>query len=497
MVFGQGGTISRQPAASSIARTRVLRLVGGRGGLGATPGGSVSSGVVVVAVTTPDPVPCFACAVSGALWTKQAASRSRHVTGPQHPGARDRPRRPDGAGDPGTPTTQGSARDQRRIWSRPRGGLRAPPRRWRTRARPAADARGRARRAPGLRLRPRRRGDQGLLPRHGPGPPDRHRGDRPAASGRARHLGSACSARRPRRSAPAARCATRTSSSRPTASTASPGAAASTRCTCSACSAASTRAAGTRAPTTSTSTRSSSAPRPCTRPATRWACSATARSAPATPTATPPSSRTSATAPRSQGDVNEAFIWASVFNAPVVFFCQNNQWAISEPIERQTRIPLYQRAAGLRLPRRARRRQRRPRDVRRHPGGAAAGPRGQRPDLRRGLHLPDGRAHDVRRPDEVPAQRGPRALEAQGPDRARQGLPVPQRRRRRRLLRRGRAPRPTSSPPHLREGCLAMPDPSSLDIFDHVTSRRHAGAGRPAGPVRRVPRFVRRRGAER
>jgi pyruvate dehydrogenase E1 component alpha subunit len=52
----------------------------------------------------------------------------------------------------------------------------------------------------------------------------------------------------------------------------------------------------------------------------------------------------------SQGDVNEAFIFASVFNAPVVFFCQNNQWAISEPIDRQTRIPLYQRAAGFGFP---------------------------------------------------------------------------------------------------------------------------------------------------
>ena len=41
----------------------------------------------------------------------------------------------------------------------------------------------------------------------------------------------------------------------------------------------------------------------------------------------------------SQGDVNEAFIFASVFNAPVVFFCQNNQWAISEPIEKQTPHP--------------------------------------------------------------------------------------------------------------------------------------------------------------
>jgi 2-oxoisovalerate dehydrogenase E1 component alpha subunit len=52
----------------------------------------------------------------------------------------------------------------------------------------------------------------------------------------------------------------------------------------------------------------------------------------------------------SQGDVSEAFIWASVFNAPVVFFCQNNQWAISEPLERQSRIPLYRRASGFGFP---------------------------------------------------------------------------------------------------------------------------------------------------
>jgi len=52
----------------------------------------------------------------------------------------------------------------------------------------------------------------------------------------------------------------------------------------------------------------------------------------------------------SQGDVNEAFTFASVYNAPVVFFCQNNQWAISEPTERQTRVPLYKRAAGFGFP---------------------------------------------------------------------------------------------------------------------------------------------------
>ena len=52
----------------------------------------------------------------------------------------------------------------------------------------------------------------------------------------------------------------------------------------------------------------------------------------------------------SQGDVSEAFSWASVFHAPVVFFCQNNQFAISAPPERQSRVPIYQRAAGFGFP---------------------------------------------------------------------------------------------------------------------------------------------------
>ncbi|MEX2983091.1 pyruvate dehydrogenase (acetyl-transferring) E1 component subunit alpha [Streptomyces sp. C36] len=52
----------------------------------------------------------------------------------------------------------------------------------------------------------------------------------------------------------------------------------------------------------------------------------------------------------SQGDVAEAFTFASVHNAPVVFFCQNNQWAISTPTERQTRVPIHRRAAGWGFP---------------------------------------------------------------------------------------------------------------------------------------------------
>lgn len=52
----------------------------------------------------------------------------------------------------------------------------------------------------------------------------------------------------------------------------------------------------------------------------------------------------------SQGDVNESFVFANSYSAPVVFFCQNNQWAISEPITRQSKIPLYRRADGFGFP---------------------------------------------------------------------------------------------------------------------------------------------------
>ena len=51
----------------------------------------------------------------------------------------------------------------------------------------------------------------------------------------------------------------------------------------------------------------------------------------------------------SQGDVSEAFNWAAVRSLPVLFICQNNQWAISTPTDLQYRVPLYQRAAGFGL----------------------------------------------------------------------------------------------------------------------------------------------------
>ncbi|HEX9711260.1 MAG TPA: pyruvate dehydrogenase (acetyl-transferring) E1 component subunit alpha [Actinomycetota bacterium] len=41
----------------------------------------------------------------------------------------------------------------------------------------------------------------------------------------------------------------------------------------------------------------------------------------------------------SEGDVHEAMNFAAVFETPCLFFVQNNQWAISVPVSRQTRAP--------------------------------------------------------------------------------------------------------------------------------------------------------------
>lgn len=52
----------------------------------------------------------------------------------------------------------------------------------------------------------------------------------------------------------------------------------------------------------------------------------------------------------SEGDVNEALVFAASFDAPVVFFCQNNQWAISEPVGLQSKQHLARRADGFGMP---------------------------------------------------------------------------------------------------------------------------------------------------
>jgi 2-oxoisovalerate dehydrogenase E1 component subunit alpha len=49
----------------------------------------------------------------------------------------------------------------------------------------------------------------------------------------------------------------------------------------------------------------------------------------------------------SEGDVSEALNFAAVHAAPVVFFCQNNQWAISVPLSKQVGGPIWRRGPGF------------------------------------------------------------------------------------------------------------------------------------------------------
>jgi pyruvate dehydrogenase E1 component alpha subunit len=52
----------------------------------------------------------------------------------------------------------------------------------------------------------------------------------------------------------------------------------------------------------------------------------------------------------SQGDISEAFGFAASFEVPVVFICQNNQWAISEPVRLQSHTSITQRGEGFGIP---------------------------------------------------------------------------------------------------------------------------------------------------
>ena len=52
----------------------------------------------------------------------------------------------------------------------------------------------------------------------------------------------------------------------------------------------------------------------------------------------------------SQGDFHEGCNVAGVFGCPVVFFCQNNQWAISVPVQRQTAAPIWKKAEAYGFP---------------------------------------------------------------------------------------------------------------------------------------------------
>ncbi len=52
----------------------------------------------------------------------------------------------------------------------------------------------------------------------------------------------------------------------------------------------------------------------------------------------------------SKGDWHEAMNFAGVFRAPIVFLCQNNHWAISVPLAKQTAGSIAERAPGYGFP---------------------------------------------------------------------------------------------------------------------------------------------------
>jgi pyruvate dehydrogenase E1 component alpha subunit len=174
----------------------------------------------------------------------------------------------------------------------------------------------------------------------------------------------------------------------------------------------------------------------------------------------------------SQGDVNEAFIFASVFNAPVVFFCQNNQWAISEPIEKQSRIPLYQRARGFGFP----------------------GVRVDGNDVLACLAVTRAALQNAREgngPTLVEAYTYRMGAHTTSDDPTRYRLTAeleswklkdPIERMKAYLSRNGMADQKffdeleaesDALAAHVREGCLTMPDPSPLSIFEHVYAEPH------------------------
>jgi pyruvate dehydrogenase E1 component alpha subunit len=51
-----------------------------------------------------------------------------------------------------------------------------------------------------------------------------------------------------------------------------------------------------------------------------------------------------------EGEVSESFLFAATTKAPLVYFIQNNQYAISSPVASQTTVPLFQRGAGFGVP---------------------------------------------------------------------------------------------------------------------------------------------------
>ncbi|MFO7690110.1 MAG: pyruvate dehydrogenase (acetyl-transferring) E1 component subunit alpha [Cryobacterium sp.] len=169
----------------------------------------------------------------------------------------------------------------------------------------------------------------------------------------------------------------------------------------------------------------------------------------------------------SEGDVNEALVFAASFQVPVVFFCQNNQWAISEPVGVQARADIADRAPGFGIP-----------SLRVDGNDVLAVMAATRIALDRARHG-DGPTFI----EAVTYRMGPHTT-ADDPTRYRDpadlaawGLRDPISRVRALLQHLGHlspehearvATRAAAAAAELRAGCIALPDPPALSVFDHA-----------------------------
>jgi pyruvate dehydrogenase E1 component alpha subunit len=175
----------------------------------------------------------------------------------------------------------------------------------------------------------------------------------------------------------------------------------------------------------------------------------------------------------SEGDVNEAMVFAASFQVPLVFFCQNNHWAISEPVRLQSHVQIADRPVGFGIP-----------SMRVDGNDVLAvmaatrvaldrARRGGGPTFieavtyRMGPHTTADDPTRYRDPNELedwaqkdPIRRVKALLE-------RKGLLTPE-------LETAVQEKADAVAREMRTGCTTMPDPEPLDVFKHVYSTPHS-----------------------
>ena len=196
----------------------------------------------------------------------------------------------------------------------------------------------------------------------------------------------------------------------------------------------------------------------------------------------------------SEGDVSEALVFAATYRAPVVFFCQNNQWAISEPVRLQSRTIIVDRALGFGIP----------------------GVQVDGNDVLAVLAVTRAALDRARRGEgptfieAVTYRMGPHTT-ADDPTRYRDAAELEAWRRKDPIERLQAYLRSTGTlsdsaqaaidqqsdtvAAELRAGCLAMADPEPLSIFDHVYSEPHTALAEQRDRYERYLRMFNENGA--